>query len=617
MRRSRLYWLFFVCVSVPIVLAVTILVWGSPWFPAGDMAQAELHMRGFFSTPPLVGAAGRIVSDSGIQGSHPGPSLWFAMLPVYLIGLGTSEALLAAAASVHIASLALILLFAFRRGGRTLMSVVFAAFIAVIRSSGTDFMVEPWNPWLALLPFGVFVFLVMEVIVPIATSPDTACKKRIDGTWQMLAAVVVGSHCVQSHAGYALLVVLPLAVSLLVLTRRYFSDSQNSHVDRHLFGWFPVLSSLVVGLIVWSPAVLDQFRRDPGNLTILVQHFGSPREESLGISRSLDIVMTQMNVLGPWIGGPSAAGSGSTQVAGFVVFVLLIVVALGVARSRGWHTDQRAIFVLVMFLSLGAVSISRIFGPYFEYTVRWFWVLTALSVSTCLSIVTRFILDKIRGTTSSRLVAPRSITGVVMLLSVCLSVLTMIQVVNRVKLPGATESRILAGLIDPTVEELDASKTYQVRFYDPYTLNATGFGLTLALEKRGFTVKVDPEFAAAALPHRTARMDETDEILWVVVGPTIESARQDAALREIAYFDPRSPEQIGQSQLLLESVREGLIQSGREDLLASLVSPGASILFAEPPLPESVASLVRDLIRLGQPTAVFSMPVGETAISLQ
>ena len=56
-RRST--WLFVVVVSTlavtPIIVAVVALLSGDAWFPAGDMAQAELHMRGFFNHPPLVG----------------------------------------------------------------------------------------------------------------------------------------------------------------------------------------------------------------------------------------------------------------------------------------------------------------------------------------------------------------------------------------------------------------------------------------------------------------------------------------------------------------------------------------------------------------------------------
>ena len=72
-------------VFVPVVVALVALA-RPTWFPTGDMAQAELHVRGFWSHPPLVGAAGRIDDDAGVQGSHPGPLLWLAMWPIYALG---------------------------------------------------------------------------------------------------------------------------------------------------------------------------------------------------------------------------------------------------------------------------------------------------------------------------------------------------------------------------------------------------------------------------------------------------------------------------------------------------------------------------------------------------
>ena len=90
-------------IIVPV--AISLIRAGShTWFPTGDMAQAELHMRGFWRHPPLVGAAGRIgnfMVPFG-QGSHPGPAMWVAMLPVYLLLGRTSFALLAAVATVQL-----------------------------------------------------------------------------------------------------------------------------------------------------------------------------------------------------------------------------------------------------------------------------------------------------------------------------------------------------------------------------------------------------------------------------------------------------------------------------------------------------------------------------------
>jgi hypothetical protein len=50
-------------------------------------------------------------------------------------------------------------------------------------------------------------------------------------------------------------------------------------------------------------------------------------------------------------------------------------------------------------------------------------------------------------------------------------------------------------------------------------------------------------------------------------------------------------------------------------LIASLERPGASLIFAEPPLEPDVADDVRSLIRLGQPVSVFLSEPGATLIA--
>lgn len=615
MKIKQLNIVVFLLVVAPVVVAIFSLLSGERWFPAGDMAQAELHMRGFFRHPPLVGAAGRIVSEDGFQGSHPGPSLWLAMLPVYVLGARSSGALMAAAASVHVVSIAVILWMIHRRGGRILTVFSALVILAILRSAGTDFMIEPWNPWLALLPFVVFVLLIVEVFDPRLSRevPANADSTRRNSV-VIAAAIAVGSHCVQSHAGYALLVIPPL-VAVLVFT---IVRSIGSEVDvdrRQMFRkvLLPLGVALGTTLFVWMAPLVDQLRRVPGNITILLQHFGSPGEPAIGISQSWEILSSQLNVLGPWLLGPSGSESTAVRWLGFVAFILLVSWAL--YRS---HRDQAEMFsalsVLVGFTVLGAISISRIFGPYYEYTVRWLWMITGMSIAFSLTILTRSLRQS---HFLSRMLTHRSTSFASLAVIAAMSAVTIVQVADRVKLPGATDSRILAGLIDETAAALDPGSSYQIRFYDPYTLNATGFGLLLELERRGFDVKVDPEFAAAALPHRTAPMQETDGVLWVVVGPAIERAALDPRLTTIARFNPRSAEQQTRSRQLLQDVADGLRAAGRDDLVSSLDSPGASILFAEPPLPEATADLIRELISMGQPTGVFLMSVGDVAESLR
>jgi hypothetical protein len=576
-----------VLVSIPMFAALIVLLGGARWFPCGDMAQAELHMRGFLSHPPLVGAAGRIVDNTGFQGSHPGPSLWVAMYPVYALGGRTSAALMASVVSVHLVSIVAAVWLVVRRWGRWAGVISGLSILLLLRSSGSDFMVEPWNVWMAFLPFLVMMLLLFDVVAP---RSDMGQRTRV---WRWVIAVAVGSHCVQCHAGYLVIVVaaLLLALGVLIADTRSVKGAWRA----------PFLGGAVATLIMWSAPIVDQMRRVPGNLTILREHFTSPEEPYVALSLAARIVTSQYNVVGPWVLGPHVHASNDSWLRwpGFILMVGMTVWAI--RRSRG--TVERRLLVLTNVVTgVGVLSITRIFGPYYEYTIRWFWVLVVLNVVLCSRVI-------VRGRSMTAM-SPRRVVAFVSLASVTLVGLTTFQAVEGLRLPGATDSRIVSILAPQLREELDPADRYLIRMYDPYTLNATGFGTLLELGRSGYEVGVDLYFAAAALPHRVVMEDDVDAVLWVVVGQPIERARQDPNLVEIASADPRSSSEQARAVELLAAIRAGLERTGRDDLVASLERPGASLVFAEPPLEVDVADDVRALIRLGQPVSVFRAEPG-------
>ncbi len=572
-------------VVTPFVVTLVVVWSQGRWFPAGDMAQAELHMRGFLSHPPLVGAAGRIVGETGTQGSHPGPSLWVAMLPLYVMGGRSSAALMAAVVSVHIASALVALRLTWLRFGAPLTGAVALVLVAVVHASGPDFVIEPWNPWMAIVPFLVFVLLVER------------CLASEEHRYAFVGAVVVGSHCIQCHAGYAILVAVGLLVAAVSLVRRS--------------GPRIVIGPLVALLVMWTPPLIDQVRREPGNLTLLWQHFGSPSEPRLPLGDALRVIATQFNLLGPWLWGPGGSHPAESwfRWPGFVMFVASVGGAFVVARRQGWASEARFLALLAAFFFGAVVSVTRLFGPYFEYTIRWAWVLAAVMIAVSATVLTRVFVDRWSGSVG------RQLARVVLAVLVVGSVGTSVALASDVHRPGPTDSAIVAGLA-PQLRGLAEGNTYLVRFWDPYTLNATGFGVVLEMERSGFDVKVEPAFAAAALPHRTAREDDVNDVLWVVVGPKNESLVDDPILTRVAYFDPRSADERLRAETLLVAIEDGLRAAGRDELIPNLVSPGASLLFAEPPLPDDVARDLRELYLLGQPVGVYSVSPGIDVPSL-
>jgi hypothetical protein len=141
-------------------------------------------------------------------------------------------------------------------------------------------------------------------------------------------------------------------------------------------------------------------------------------------------------------------------------------------------------------------------------------------------------------------------------------------------------------------------------------LDATGFGSVLELERQGFDVGVEFFRAAAALPHRVRDENDVDTILWVVVGPAIKRADADPALTKLGEANPRSEDEEVLAQSLLIDVAAMLTAAGRADLVASLI-------FAEPPLPDEIATVVRTFISLGQPVAMYSVAPGVPVTSLE
>ena len=94
------------------------------------------------------------------------------------------------------------------------MLVTLVGCAVLMRSLGPDFLRNPWNPYITVLPFGLLVFLTWAM-----TSGQA---------WALPIGAGVASFCVQTHIGYAS-IALPLvvggAISLTVLTVRRHGDS--------------------------------------------------------------------------------------------------------------------------------------------------------------------------------------------------------------------------------------------------------------------------------------------------------------------------------------------------------------------------------------------------------
>lgn len=581
-RRAAVAALSLVAVVTPIVVALVVLA-QDPLFPTGDMAQAELHVRGIWSHPPLVGAAGRIEGNTGVQGSHPGPSLWFAMYPVYALLGSTAHALLAGAASVSIAAAALSLWIARRRGGWPLVVAVLALLAVLVRSSGPQVFTEPWNPWLAFVPFLAFLLAIWSVVVG---------DRRL---WPLV--IVLGSHCIQCHTGYIVIVLGLIGGAVVWTLVRDRRDRPQLVATIRWMAW-----AGLAGVAMWILPLIDQLTRDPGNAEILVQSFGSPNAPYLPRRVAAEAFFDQMNLIGPWISGPRLP---SVSWIGVLLFFALWATAATTAARRRDTLLVQAHAVLLGAAALGALSISRIFGSYFEYTVRWMWIVAGSIVLTSLVSVLRAVRTPVQEFARRAAVVVVAVVGLV----------AVVQFADRAAVAGVGDGRLVGGLVDDVERVLravpadsrDSDVRHLLRWWDPAGLGGPAFGLQLELERRGFMIGVDEQFAAAALPHRVLDEAAATTVLYLVVGPKADDVRQVPGLEEIAAFDPRTPAEKQRSDELRAVIEDELVAIGRADLVEAIDAQygQARLVFAEPPLPAELGVLVGEFVDLRMPGAVF------------
>jgi hypothetical protein len=190
-------------------------------------------------------------------------------------------------------------------------------------------------------------------------------------------------------------------------------------------------------------------------------------------------------------------------------------------------------------------------------------------------------------------------------------VVASVQLADRAGPTGAIDSEIVGGLVPSVQDQLDRGTPYLVRWSDPSTLGATGIGMVLELERRGYHVGVDPQFAAAALPHRVLPEQSAGAVLYVVGGQrAIERARTLPGVVELGSFDVRTPAQRRRSDELRRELEQALVASGHGDQLRLLDAANgqAMLRFAYPPLPAAVGALLNEYVSLRLPTAVFVAP---------
>ena len=567
--------------TIPLLVAVAVL--HSPrWFPLLDLAQTELRVRDVGGADtPLVGLAGRIQAF-GRQGSHPGPISFLALWPVYKL-FGTSAwALQVASIVLHVLAMAGILAVAHRRGG-TKLALGFAAVLAVLLYGyGTGTFVEPWNPYLPVLWWLLFLVAVWSVVCgDVALLP---------------LAVFAGSFCMQTHVSYLGLVGGMAGLVVLAGVAWAVRRRRDPAALRPLVRW--TLLAAALGFVLWLPPLIDQATNDPGNASMIVENFRHPSDDPVGLSAGAELVGVNLNVANLLTGRDATTGSLVPAVALTAVWAVAAVVAVRLRHAA----LVRLHAVAGAALLLGVVSASRIWGELWYYLALWARGIAAFMVVATVWTFAAALAARPPsrgpaarfGADAGRLA--RLGTGALVAVAVVWTALFTADATGA-EPPAANQSRMLAGLVPDVVGALAADTAgtdgragrYLVTWTDPVAIGASGFGLLLELERQGFDVGVTENHARGAVEHRVLDPADATAEVHLSVGADVARWEDRPGAVRVAEVDIRTAEDRARYADLRAGVIADLEAMGRDDLVP--VVDGAMMAIAIQP---DVGADIRD-----------------------
>jgi hypothetical protein len=588
--------LAFVVVSIPLVVAAVALT-RVRWYPVLDLAMTELRVRDVGTrNTPLIGLPGRI-GQFPDQGSHPGPISFYLLTAPYRLLGSSAWALQAASILVNVLAVAAALWIGARRAGTRGVIVVAAVLAVAMRGYGIVVLSQPWNPYLPLLFWLVVLLATWSVLC---------------GDHRMLVPLVVaGSVCAQTHVPYLVLCVGmgALALGSLLLQLRHVEPGERR----------PWLTSVGValgaGLVMWSPPVVDQLRRTPGNIRMLYDHFTAPSEDTIGLVNGMELLFRHLDLVGAF--GRMLTEPGAFLTAGFRpdgrIWPGALALALwGVSVVLAWRLRHHALIRLHVVVGvatvLGVASMARIFGKVWYYLTLWAWGTSTLMLA---AVVWTFVAWWRQRSPASAIRASEYAVRAAAVVAIVATLGTAVEAISA-EPPEPHLSETLGDVLAPTLGALrdgtgaatGTDGRYVVTWNDAYFFGSQGYGLVSELERAGFRAGVYEPWRVPVTAHRVLRRDEVTAGVHLATGVYIADWRGREGAVEVAFVEPRSPDELAEYAALRELVLDDLAADGLDELVG-LVDSNLFLVSNDTRVSRDAAAAMARMLVLGQETAVF------------
>jgi hypothetical protein len=311
--------------------------------------------------------------------NHPGPALFYWYAPFFALSGQTLGSLGLAAALLNLIGAASIGAIVLRAAGRRAAWAAGVALCALFVATGAEAVLNPWNPYLTVLPVGVTL---------VAAAACAAGDPRL-----LPVVALAGTVAVQTHLGTIVVVgaLALLAVGGLVfhLTRRHGDDRRDRPAWRGA-----VVMTVVAGAVLWAPPAYQQLTAEPGNLGEIASYVRSGQAtQPWGVVDGpvIDLASLASSRIGIEAGGAGWASPLPDADAGeLAVLAGLVAAALAVcARGRGRTFERSLAAASLVALGAAALSAKQVTGDFVLYAVVFvlavgmgLWLTAAVAVSS-------------------------------------------------------------------------------------------------------------------------------------------------------------------------------------------------------------------------------------------
>jgi hypothetical protein len=258
------------------------------------------------------------------------------------------------------------------------------------------------------------------------------------------------------------------------------------------------------------------------------------------------------------------------------------------------------------------VSISRIFGLTWYYLMLWMWAVGGLMVLATGWTAWRAATARL-GSRSAP--SPAMLAAGLAVVAAAVTVHTTVADATDAVPSDAEVSVVLGALVPDTVAALERGEgaatgrdgRYQVTWRDTFHIGSQAFGLMSELERAGFDAGLPPLFRVPATDQRVVDAPDATAVVIVASGFHVDDLRSEPDAVEVAFFDPRDPDQAARFDQLRQESVDALVRLGLDDVVETIDVNlfGAAV---DPRVPAEVRRQLDEMLAIGGPTAVFVTP---------